>query len=144
MSRYRAEKFQLSKATAHNLLRWQFCINRMAAGRPHALGTARHTDMQNAFGRQDAPFSFWNRAAFAIGGGALVASGWKRGSIVGWLRIMLGLELIRRGFTGQHLFSKNAQSARRPKSSARMNATLQEKVDLGSELSFPASDPPAY
>jgi uncharacterized membrane protein len=104
--------------------------------------------MKNASGKCDEglrdPFSFWNRAAFAIGGGALIASGWKRGSIVGWLRIVLGLELMRRGFTGQSLSSKFSRAEGRAKSSARMNAALQEKVDLGSELSFPASDPPAY
>src|SRR5467141_1660113 len=107
----------------------------MAGGSRHAFDSLRRTLMENAFGKLDEglhdPFSFWNRAAFAIGGGALVASGWKRGSLVGWLRIALGLELMRRGFTGQSLFSKRARRTRPAKYSARMNATLQEKVDLG-------------
>jgi uncharacterized membrane protein len=91
--------------------------------------------------RQD--FNFWDRAASAIAGGALIANGWKRGSVIGWLRIALGVELIRRGFTGHSLLS-NLRSARSWRSSARTEAALQEKVDLASELSFPASDPPAY
>ncbi len=48
-----------------------------------------------------------------------------------WMWAFAGAELIRFGITGRAVTRANRSAA-------------IDKVDLGSELSFPASDPPAY
>jgi len=91
--------------------------------------------------------SFWERLAAIAAGGTLLAHELKHRSLAGYLKIALGAELIRRGVTGRRLFSGrfgNAQRVRPDRSNSILEAILQEKVDIGSELSFPAGDPPTY
>ncbi len=82
--------------------------------------------------------SFERSASILLGGAALIV-GIRRGSVLGWIATAVGVELIRRGVTGAWPFQTPPQTE--PKRTARR---LQEIVDLASEESFPASDPPAY
>jgi hypothetical protein len=71
----------------------------------------------------------WTRIAYVISGGLLVSQ-IRRSKPATWLWAVAGLELIRFGWAGKAL-----QSRAEPEI---------DIVDLASELSFPASDPPAY
>lgn len=70
------------------------------------------------------------RLISAIAGGILL-SRTRVAEPATWMWAAAGVELIRFGITGKAV----ARASRR---------TSIDKVDLGSELSFPASDPPAY
>ena len=72
----------------------------------------------------------------AVGVGAtLVTRVFRRRTSRDLVFAAIGTELLRWGVTGHSLFSRR-ENIERPE--------LQDAVDIGSELSFPASDPPAY
>jgi uncharacterized membrane protein len=76
------------------------------------------------------------RSACAMAGGALMFTGLQKGRSWGLLMAGLGVELFRRGISGQcYLYDKMARTSRR--------ASDDELVDRMSEESFPASDAPA-
>ncbi len=75
------------------------------------------------------------RAAAIVGGGVLIARAFSKRSPIDLLLGAVGAEMIRFGITGHSLF----KGAHEPPAEA-----VEDIVDLGSELSFPASDPPAY
>lgn len=71
----------------------------------------------------------WMRIVSVISGGLLVSQV-RRSKPATWFWAVAGLELIRFGLVGKAV-EKDAEPE-------------LDVVDLGSELSFPASDPPAY
>ena len=77
----------------------------------------------------------WPRIAISAAGAALVARAVLRRSPINIGLGIVGAELIRMGVTGQALL-------RPPRK--QPPALIEDMVDLASELSFPASDPPAY
>lgn len=62
----------------------------------------------------------------------------RRPSLGSWIGAAVGAELMRCGVTGHPLFGGHAREI------PDRHTRLSDKVDLGSDLSFPASDPPAY
>ena len=74
------------------------------------------------------------RTAAGVTGTILVAQGLMRRSRLSTLCLLTGAELIRLAATGRFLWT----------SLGVPQTENEDRVDLGSELSFPASDPPAY
>jgi len=78
-----------------------------------------------------------NRAASIIGGVAVFLAGAKGGFIRRTLLMPFGVELVRRGVTGHCYLSQKLDKE-------RSRQQEDDQVDLMSEQSFPASDPPAH
>jgi hypothetical protein len=77
--------------------------------------------------------SVWPRITAIAAASFLFARAMRRGR-ANWLLLTIAGELFRFGLTGRSLFH----------TSPHESAQQEDIVDLASELSFPASDPPAY
>jgi hypothetical protein len=73
----------------------------------------------------------WQRIVALAGGGLILAQAARKRSLPNLFLFAFGAELLRLGITGHPLFPKREEP-------------VEDIVDLASELSFPASDPPAY
>src|SRR5437764_961705 len=86
---------------------------------------------------------FWERSVSMIAGGILLVRGLNRRSMAGYFLAAVGAELLWRGLRPVASADGVAIRNRTGASGEYYDSTekkLQEKVDLASELSFPASD----
>jgi hypothetical protein len=79
------------------------------------------------------------RGAAMITAALLFARGRRARSSFDWLHLAIGAELLLIGVTGSLRFG-----ASRDRREDHPTDNVEDIVDLASELSFPASDPPAY
>ncbi len=106
------------------------------------VDTASHRDMRNV---QD-----WERVASGLGGTALIGFGLRRPSWLNTLVALAGALLLERSLTGHcSLYGALGVNTRGQQREAlepvrRRRRSPPDEIELASEDSFPASDPPAW